>query len=275
MNPLLEKTQTYYKSFQNSITHFYTIDANILTPTAKLVYTQWELDANDELLIHGYCRRRSSSPYLLPIEIETIISSFYNKAYSKAQLCEQFTVMRRKKQQQQEQEETARRKRKENLEKRKHFILQCYHSCCFCMVPITVALCSVGIILASDIASLVINSKYDCTVDTNRPSEISQFLLYGSVCHICLVYVCIVYLGIECFCEKAFNCFEVLVMVLWSLCLVCTVLGMRLYSNRSKIMNKQCANMVVSQTVIKLVEWLIVNCICCVAKCGKMNNNTM
>eukprot|EP01083_Nonionella_stella_P277712 944191_1 len=61
-------------------------DASVLSSHYRLVYEQWKMDQNDELLLSGYFRQCNFKSIHLPKEVQVIASIYYLKQYTEVEL---------------------------------------------------------------------------------------------------------------------------------------------------------------------------------------------
>eukprot|EP01084_Bolivina_argentea_P227844 384894_1 len=235
-------------------------DGSILTPTSKLVYKQWQMDDDKNLLIDGYFRQQSNiKSFQLPHDLKQIIKSYYMPMYSKNKLVE--LILRR-----QNSIRRVKQLRKQNVKD------NCYNfSLILCYIFGFIF--SLLWLFGPDIAGLIIYAKNDCNLSIDDQSvsveiEVNEFLLIGCVSHMVCTFVATIVMwalmsNANCDWEKFVHLIVGSVVIV-RICMILffiawSIVGFLLYrkmdtSNQS---NKQCANMVLSWSVLKLIECFI------------------
>lgn len=224
-------------------------ESHLLSPASKLIYDQWIMDERDELVISGYFRTclLTSSHSLLPLDVNSIIASYYTKSKNKRHLMGKILEIERQK-------ETKKYWEERRREKFKRYVKLC-----------VLIIIIVSSIFGPDIAGLIIVSTSDC-----RTSVIGQnirlLLIIGCSAHIfiCIIGFCLFYMLAAlnfCWTEEG-TCLRygmlmafILIFFTWAL------VGSWLYSEIDE--NDPCAEITISIVVIRFVECVLCCCCCC------------
>eukprot|EP01084_Bolivina_argentea_P216478 367770_1 len=228
-------------------------DGSILTPTSRLVYKQWKMDGNDDLIIDGYFRKKCNlKSYHLPNDIKQIITSYYQKKHSKSKLMQ--LIM-----QKQHSIERAKIRKEQKRKEMKH------RSILIGFIVLTIFL----FMLVTDICGLIFVANNNCNLEKNeqRNFDVNEFLIYGSIIHLAFVIFLQITLSLLIWHNKneiywndcvytsvlMLLCFVSLMYVFFA---VWSIIGFVLYQkmNNSKELSKPCADMVISWSIIKIVE---------------------
>eukprot|EP01084_Bolivina_argentea_P000461 864_1 len=241
--------------------YYDTSDAEQLTPTSYLVYRQWKMDENDELLIPGYIRSQYDTNNTLGTDVTNVIMSYYSKQFMKSELNSKIKCKLNEIARETKLKSVQQKQRTEKIEQ-----------CKLIMAVIIGAPCFILLLLAPDTAALTINTQNDCdlTMQSIEPRidlNISQFLFIGSFIHLlgvilpfCVIFSC--WFDTDC-------CYDYDVMIV--LCGWCWILlvemfmfswsivGFILYSdmNTSTAMNKQCGDITISWSVFRMIEVML------------------
>eukprot|EP01084_Bolivina_argentea_P273995 466858_1 len=246
-------------------------DASMFSPTSKLVYKQWKVDANDELLIDGYFRECNVTIQHLPSDIKKTIGSYYQKMHSKSKLKELYETNK--------QRIMAIKKWQRELRKKKCLSLLLF----FMYLIITVFILTYA--FAPAIVGLLIANKNDCNlaVDTISGSNINMFLYVGCGVHFFCMSLLLLSSAINWLCPEAPDNCKYIDHNLWIKCWKCrqdiiggcvaglwavfvmmySIVGFLLYStmDQSTVSNKQCADIVISLSTIYFASlWLNLFC---------------
>eukprot|EP01084_Bolivina_argentea_P160581 279619_1 len=238
------------------------IYASVLTSSHKLVYNQWILDPNDVLLFSGYFRETMSRSHQLPSDIQQIMTSYYSKEYSKKQIhgIIDSKILRL------EQESRERREQLKwtHREQRRTKWMDGEQ-----IVYILCVLFAISFIFGPDIIGLIIETNNDCTLALNNDVvgiSVDEYLLIGCISHIILITISIGGLWFVLYSAKEDNFWDDSIFYCCSMMACCVVLlffswsivGFILYSDidSSTSSNKQCADIVISWSVLTAIECL-------------------
>eukprot|EP01083_Nonionella_stella_P095423 267894_1 len=221
---------------------------SLLSPTSKQIYKQWQMDANDELLIYGYSKTCNITEQHLSADILHTIALYYTKRHSKGFLKRKLIGLQIK-----------RPKRSYSL-----------------ILGALVTIVVFGIWWGADIAGLFVATNNDC--DASIPGEsqwvpfsVNTFLLYGCSVHLAmeLVVLCSLFwlllfaishrhkhhyqhVGYEGCLRATVLCFGILFGLLslsWS------IIGCLLYSKMNQ--GTACANVTIAWICIRFIECVL------------------
>ena len=146
----------------------------LLTPVSKLVYKQWKMDNNDELLIDGYYRQKCNLTQNLSPDIRQLIADYYVKSQSKGAIKRKIVTLT----------EIARKKRGERQRKTDKMLEY--------LIIFIIFVTLFALVFGVDISALIVISLNDCDLALQNGSTfvnfgISNYMLLGSVSHIITV----------------------------------------------------------------------------------------
>eukprot|EP01084_Bolivina_argentea_P092968 167226_1 len=264
--------QSHAVAKDDRVLYYDLADAEKLTPTSSMVYSQWKMDPNNEFLVSGYIRTEYDiNP--LGQDITNIIICFYEKKFTKREIN---SKIRYKLQDIERAQKLKQYQKEQKVEKTKTCLTILFT---IVIVPI-IAIIFIAIVLGADIAALTINSKNNCNLATQSTGMIDldgyEFLLIGSIVHLIAIVVplCIVWVSLA-YVEFAWHILYwgsdySYVYVMWG-CILCvdififswSIVGFVLHANMDTTTptNKQCAGVTLLWCIFKLIEILIHPCV--------------
>eukprot|EP01084_Bolivina_argentea_P029769 55249_1 len=262
-------TSTFFQSISTT-THNYRkvslkeYDGSKLTPQSKLVYKQWQMDSNNDLIIDGYFRQKCEMQLShFPTDIKQIIASYYHKKHSKSKIIK--LILQR-----QESIKLANIRRQQKQQKQGKILDNIKwgltQSLYVCLVA-CILLALLGVLFGTDIAGLIIASNNNCNLTTTSLT-INDFLIYGCSLHLGLLtfmLICAIF-SLHYAWDLYLNDLEKIAscavfscsFLIYAFCFVWSVIGFVLYQKMDKkhLSNKQCADMIMSWSVLRIIEFV-------------------